>query len=223
MSASSSPSLQSVRVPTEPTPDPKFSRLATEEEIGRTVASLERNGFKVLIAASREEAVQKVLALIPPGASVLDASSQTLAALGIPEAIAASKEFHGLRADLLRLRQENQPGESRRLGASPDVVVGSVHALTHAGQAVVASATGSQLAPYAFSAGKVIWVVGTQKIVPDLETAFQRIRDYTFPLENERAQKVYGVGSSIAKQLIVNREVQPGRITVVLIRENLGF
>jgi hypothetical protein len=87
----------------------------------------------------------------------------------------------------------------------------------------VASASGSQLAPYVYGAGNVIWVVGTQKLVKDLDEAIDRIERYTFPLENERAKKTYGQGSMISKLLIVNREFQPGRITMVLVKENLGF
>ena len=48
---------------------------------------------------------------------------------------------------------------------------------------VVASGTGSQLAPYASGAGKLILVVGNQKVVRDLEEALRRIREYSLPLE----------------------------------------
>jgi hypothetical protein len=66
-------------------------------------------------------------------------------------------------------------------------------------------------------------VVGTQKIVPDLDTALQRIQEYTLPLEDQRAQETYGMHSFISKLLIVNREVMPGRITMILVKKNLGF
>jgi hypothetical protein len=102
-------------------------------------------------------------------------------------------------------------------------MLGSVHAITETGSLVVASASGSQLGPYASGAGKVILVVGTQKIVPDLEDALRRIDEYAFPLEDERAQAAYGVHSGVNKVLIINREWTPGRITVVLCDEALGF
>jgi hypothetical protein len=111
----------------------------------------------------------------------------------------------------------------QKLGATPEYVLGSVHALTETGVAVIASATGSQLGPYSAGASKVIWVVGSQKIVPTLEEGMKRIEEYTLPLENERAMKAYGMNSVIAKLLIVNREVTPGRITVVIVKENVGF
>jgi L-lactate utilization protein LutC len=207
---------------TELTPNPEFARLADYEQVQRAIAALEANGIKATVAANRADALRTVLEMIPKGSSVLDAPSQTMLALGFPEAM-ASAGIPSLKAELMQLRQENNLAEMRRRGAAPDVVVGSVHALTEKGQVVVASASGSQLGPYAAGAGKVIWVVGTQKIVPDLETAFRRIEEYTYPLENERAKKAYGRGSFVAKLLVVNREFQPGRISVILVPENLGF
>jgi hypothetical protein len=88
---------------------------------------------------------------------------------------------------------------------------------------LIASATGSQLGPYAYGAGKLVWVVGAQKIVPSLEEGFRRIREYSLPLEDARARQVYGMQSFVGKLLVVSREAQPGRITVVIVKENLGF
>ena len=87
---------------------------------------------------------------------------------------------------------------------------------------MLASATGSQMGSAVFGADSVIWVAGTQKIVPSLEEGFRRIREHSYPLEDERTRNVYGRGSAINKILIVNGE-QPGRITVVLVKQNLGF
>ena len=214
--------MSSLAVPAQ-VPDNRFSRLADDDQLARTVAALRSNGFDTHVVDTAEEARARVLELIPDGASVLDASSQTLARTGVAEEISRSPRFHAVRPELMALAQQGRSDDQRRTGATPDVVVGSVHAVTEAGEIVVASASGSQLAPYAYSAGRVVWVVGSQKIVPDLDTAFERIEAYTFPLENERAQKAYGRGSYLAKLLIVRREFQPGRISVVLVRENLGF
>jgi hypothetical protein len=128
-----------------------------------------------------------------------------------------------VRGDFERLAKEGKSKESRRLGAAPDYIVGSVHAVTEDGQAVISSATGSQLAGYASGAEHVIWVVGAQKIVPTLEEAFKRIQEYTFPLEDARARKAYGMGSGINKILIVAREFKPKRISMVIVKEVLGF
>ncbi len=209
--------------PTAPSSDGRFGQLATEEQIRTTVAALEQNGIQTTVARDRAEAVRAVLDMIPPGSEVFDSTSQTLIALGLDKALADPSRFHNIRPELTRLHQEKKTDAQRKLGAAPNVIVGSVHALTEKGQVVIASASGSQLAAYVSGAGKVIWVAGTQKIVPDLDAAFQRVREYTFPRENERALKVYGVPSFISKLLVINREFTPGRIHLVLIRENLGF
>jgi hypothetical protein len=118
---------------------------------------------------------------------------------------------------------KTQNREMQKMGATPEYMIGSVHAVTEAGRVIIASKTGSQLAGYAAAAEHVIWVVGTQKIVPTLEDGLRRLEEYTLPLEDARSLKVYGVNSSINKLLIVNREYKPGRTTMILVKENLGF
>ncbi len=102
-------------------------------------------------------------------------------------------------------------------------MLGSVHAVTETGSLLAASMSGSQLGPYASGAGRVILVVGAQKIVSDVEERLARIAGYVYPLEDARAQAAYGVHSGVNKVLIVNREINPGRITVVLVDEVIGF
>ena len=111
----------------------------------------------------------------------------------------------------------------RRLLASPDVVVGSVAALTETGSLVVASASGSQLPAYAGGAARAIWIVGAQKVVPDLSTALRRVEDHALPLESARAQVAYGMPSAVNRLLILNAEPHPGRGIVLLLREAIGF
>ncbi len=88
---------------------------------------------------------------------------------------------------------------------------------------MIASASGSQLPAYAYGAGQVIWVVGAQKIVQDLDDGFRRIYDYVLPLEDARARKAYGVGSGVNKLLIINQEKDPSRLKLILVRQKLGF
>jgi len=124
---------------------------------------------------------------------------------------------------MLSMDRETQGDDIRRLTSSPDVMLGSVHAVTETGSLLAASASGSQLGPYASGAGKVILVAGTHKIVSDLEEGLRRIDEYAFPLEDARAQAAYGVHSAVNKVLIINREIVAERITVVLVDEALGF
>jgi hypothetical protein len=88
---------------------------------------------------------------------------------------------------------------------------------------MIASKTGSQLGPYASSAGKVIWVVGAQKIVKDLNEGFKRIQEYSVPLEEEHMQQLYKIGTDLSKLLIINREIRPNRITMIIVKEEVGF
>jgi len=91
------------------------------------------------------------------------------------------------------------------------------------GRVIVASRSGSQLGLYVSGAGKVIWVVGAQKIVCDVAEGLRHMEEYSLPLEDQRAQKAYGIHSEIAKLLIFNKEVIPGRITLILVKEESGF
>jgi hypothetical protein len=153
----------------------------------------------------------------------LTATSRTLEAIGLLEEIEQSQDYRPVRPRLMQLNYQTQADEMRKMGASPDYVVGSVHAVTEQGQVLIASASGSQLGPYASGSGTVIWVVGAQKIVPDLEEGFRRINQYSYPLEDARAQAAYGMGSAINEILIVNGAFQPGRTTIVLVKEDLGY
>ena len=205
------------------TPNQRFSKLASDEQIRRTARSLESNGIRTIIVNDGEEAKQKVLDILPAGAEVFDSTSRTLDAIGLASEIGESQRYEKVRDRLSKLDQKTQAEEMRKTGAAPNYIIGSVHAVTEDGQVLIASATGSQLGPYAYGAGSVIWVVGAQKIVKNLDEAMRRIQEYSFPLEDKRAHDVYGTGSGVNKVLIVNREVQPGRIRMVLVKENLGF
>jgi hypothetical protein len=209
--------------PLNNTLDPRFSVPAEDVRVILTAAALEAHGITVLRAANAAEAKHIVLDLIPAGSQVHHGASRSLEDSGIAEEIERSGRYGSVRSQAFGMDRETQAEEIRRLTASPDVMLGSVHAVTETGSLVTASASGSQLGPYASGAGKVILVVGTQKIVPDLEGALRRIDEYAFPLEDARAQAAYGVHSGVNKVLIINREWAPGRITVVLCDQALGF
>ena len=200
-----------------------YAVVADDASVTRAGAALEANGITVLRAADAGEAKQLVLDLIPAGSQVHHGASVSLESAGIVAEIERSGRYEPLKPRIWSMDRETEADEIRRLAAAPDVMLGSVHAVTESGTLVTASASGSQLGPYASGAGKVILVVGTQKIVPDLDEAFRRVYEYAFPLEDARAEAEYGVHSGVNKVLIVNRELTPGRITVVFVDEALGF
>src|SRR5262249_14663862 len=116
----------------------------------------------------------------------------------------------------------NAGARDPKAGRGPDFMLGSVHAVTEAGQLVTASASGSQLGPYASGAGQLILVVGGQKLVPDLEAAVARIRDYVQPYEDLRLGEQMGIGTQLARILILERDFRSGRTTIILVREPVG-
>lgn len=181
------------------------------------VLALKNNGMDALVVESGQEAKKKVLKLIPKGAEVMVMSSVTLETIGLTEMDTVKKR-------LMTMDQATQGREMQKLGAAPEWVVGSVHAVTRDGKVVIASNTGSQLPAYVYGAEHVVWVVGRQKIVKDLDAAFKRVYEYVLPLESERVKKAYGMErSNVSKLLVINRETKQGRITVVLVNEDLGF
>lgn len=201
----------------------KWDELADEKSIERTVASLKTNGIEAMVVDSIEEARKKVLEIIPKGAEVMTMSSVTLDKSGITQEIMESGNYNPVRKTLMKMDRNTQGKEMNMLGAAPEWAVGSAHAVTEEGNVLIASNTGSQLPAYAYAAGNVLWVVGTQKIVKNVEDGIKRIYEYVLPLENERAKKAYGVGSFVSKLLIVNRELVKGRIKMVLVKEKIGF
>jgi hypothetical protein len=201
----------------------RWGTRADNVRVKRTMAALEANGITVLRASDAAAAKRMVLDLIPDASPVHQGASQTLDVLGITYEIEKSGRYTALRPRIGSMDRETEADEIRRLGAAPDVMLGSVHAVTETGSLLAASMSGSQLGPYVSGAGRVILVVGTQKIVSDLEEGLLRINEYAWRLEDARAQAAYGIRSAVNKVVVINREITPGRITVVLVDEVLGF
>lgn len=204
-------------------PNTEFAHLASDEDIATVVTALTAKGMAAEVFENRAQARSRVLDLLPEGAEVYTAVSQTLEVLGLHEEIRTSSRYVPLRQEIEKLGWEERMSRAgRKLMASPESVIGSVHAITHQGQALIASGSGSQLAGYAFGASHIIWVVGAQKIVRNVDEGLRRIWEYSYPLENERMQTLYGVDSFPNKILLVQGE-WPGRISVLLVKEALGF
>jgi acyl-CoA hydrolase len=200
----------------------RFTALADEQTLAVTVTALEEHGFSVEIADDLDSARQAVLARIPHGASVMTNTSVTLAETGIAEAINDGGPYESARNKMFALDFATQAQQMKAIGGQPDYALGSVHAITGDGTLVVASASGSQLASYAWGAANVIFVAGTQKLVPTLEAARERVYQHSLVLEDARAIAAYGQHSQVGKILEIHAEL-PGRIHIVLIRQAVGF
>jgi hypothetical protein len=208
---------------TTPIPATPFADPASAERLERVAAALAAHGFTVEILDDAAAARARIPDLIPEGASVFTGASETLRLSGIDEDINGSGRYDAIRPRGLTMDRATQLAEIWRLMSTPDVIVGSVHAVTETGSLVIASASGSQLPGYAGGARRAIWVVGAQKVVPDLASALRRVEDHCLPLENERAMKAYGGPSAVNRVLILNAELEPGRGAVLLLREAIGF
>jgi hypothetical protein len=202
-----------------------FGDPAADAVIERTADALRAKGYAVHVVANGDEARDVVVGLLPEGAEVGQGASTTLERIGITHEIEESGRYDAVRKHTRSMDRSTPEGlrAMRKLGVAPDWYVNSAHALTEDGTIVVASNTGSQLAPLAFGAGEVIWVIGSQKIVPNLEAAMERLETHTLQLENQRMQGLYGTDSEIKKLLIIHKEFRPSRFTVVLIKEPVGF
>lgn len=187
-------------------------------DLEKVKLALEANGITVFIVDNGAQAKQKVLELIPHGSEVMGMSSITLQQIGLTDIDTVKKK-------LATMNRQTQNLEMQKMGTAPEYTVGSVHAVTVDGKILIASNTGSQLPAYVYGSPHVIWVVGQQKIVPTVDDGIKRIYDYILPLESARLSKAYGkdIKSFVSKLLIINREINPTRLTMILVKENLGF
>jgi hypothetical protein len=208
---------------TTPLPTTSFTDPAPAERLEQAAAALTAHGFTVEILDDAAAARARLKELIPEGASVFTGASETLRLSGIDDDINASGRYDAVKTRGHSMDRVAQRNEIWAMLATPDVIVGSVAAVTETGSLVVASASGSQLPGYAGGADRAIWIVGAQKLVPDLSAALRRVEEHSLPLETARAQAIYGQPSAINRLLVLNAEPEPGRGIVLLLREAIGF
>jgi hypothetical protein len=208
-------------VSTARTPE-RFTALPDDATLAATVVALEEHGFSVDVVDDVDAAREAVLARIPGGSSVMTNTSVTLQETGIADAINDGGRYESARNEMMKLDYATQVQEMKAIGGQPDFALGSVHAVTHGGLLFIASASGSQLASYAWGAANVIFVVGAQKLVPTPEAARQRIFEHSLVLEDARAIAAYGQNSFVGKILEIHQEL-PGRIHIVLMRQSVGY
>ena len=200
----------------------RFTTLPDEQTLASAVTALEEHGFSVEVVDNLGAAREAVLARIPHGSPVMTNTSVPLAETGIADAVNDGGPYESARNAMFALDFATQAQEMKAIGGQPDYALGSVHAVTRDGTLVIASASGSQLSSYAWGAANVIFVIGAQKLVPTLAAAHERIYQHSLPLEDARAQAAYGQHSQVGKILEIHQEL-PGRIHIVLIRQQAGF
>ncbi|CQR53964.1 MULTISPECIES: lactate utilization protein [Haloferax] len=204
--------------------DADLDRLPEDEAIEVTVENLEASGFDVVVVDTADEALETLRSHIPAGVSVMNGHSTTLEEIGFDDYLSeGDHDWESLPDQIWSIDDDAERQAARRDSQTADYFLGGINAISQTGDLVAADLSGSRIGAYPFAASNVVIVSGINKIVPTLDDALDRLESVAYPLENERAKEAYGVESMIAKQLIFRQEVEEGRTTVVLIREQLGY
>ena len=199
-----------------------FAAPASDADLETLAANLRARNFEVVVVQTGAEAKAEVLKRIPDGAQIHSGRSKTLEDIGLFDTLMGSDEYDFVRKQTMKLDRITQRREMVKLGATPDLMINSVQAVTQAGQLVVVSASGSQIGAVSTGAETLILVVGSQKIVPNLDAAFQRIQEHVFPYEDARLLEILGIHTAWTRTLILERDFYPGRTTVILVRDPVG-
>lgn len=203
----------------------KYDTLASKESIKKTSEALKARGINAELVNTKEEALKRISKLIPPGKEVMTGGSTTLDQIGFTEMLKSGKHpWKNLKDEILRETDPAKQMELRKKSVTAEFMIGSVHAVVETGEVLVVNATGSSIPGYSFSSDNVIWIVGTQKIVPTMEEGFKRLREYCFPLEDKRMKSIGYAGSTLGKFLLFEREINPNRkVNLIFVNEKLGF
>ena len=204
------------------------------EKLGLTVVSaLVRRGFEAYYCENRENAVEKVMELVPKGVSVSWGGSATIQELKLPD------RFHAGDYTVLDRDRTSSPEERMavmRKALTCDTFITGVNAISEDGQLVNIDALGNRVAAMAFGPRSVVVIAGVNKITKTLEDAIKRARTVAAPTNLQRFPKAgvpclntgscenCGSSESFCSQILITRICRPlGRIKVVLTGEILGY
>jgi L-lactate utilization protein LutC len=203
----------------------KFDELASKETIRKTMEALKGRNIHAELVDSKEEALKRIINLISTGKEVMTGGSTTLDQIGLTELLKSGKHpWKNLKDQILSEKDPVRQMELRKKSVTSEYFLASVHAVAETGEILIANATGSAIPSNAFSSDIVIWIVGTQKIVPTLEEGFKRIHEHCVPLEDKRMKSIGYPGTTIGKILIFEREINENRkINLIFVNEKLGF
>ena len=196
----------------------------TKARVERTFAALKQRGISPIYVSDRLAALATVLGLIPKGSTVAHGSSTTLQEIRLVDRL--KDPASGVRYQNPEWQAESDANRRVRIRAKlsveADYYLGSVQAICETGEVLGADQSGSRQAFYVYGPPHVIWVAGINKLVPNVQEGLRRVREVALPLEDQRVKRQGGQGSSIGKLVIYERE-RPGRFTLVLVGERLGF
>jgi L-lactate utilization protein LutC len=203
----------------------KYDILASKTIVEKTMDALKTRGINPEFIETKEDALDRLKELIPAGSEIMTGGSTTLDQMGFTHILIDGKhKWKNLKDTILSEKDSSKQIELRKKSVTADYMIGSVHAVVETGEVLVVNASGSSIPSYSFSSDNVIWIVGTQKIVPTVEEGFKRLREYCFPLEDKRMKNLGFPGSVLGKFLLFEKEINPNRkITLIFVNEKLGF
>ena len=202
-----------------------YSKVPNNKTIEKTIGALKNNGIDVILVDTKEQALKEVLKNVPAGSKIMNGSSTTLIQVGFAEILkSGNHKWKNLHENIIKEKDRGKQSDLRRkVLTDADYFLSSVNAITQDGKLMAVDFSGSRVGALPFAAKNVLIVAGANKIVVDLEGAFDRIKNYVINLENERAMKVYGMKSGFGKWVIIEKELNPNRIKLILVKEALGF
>ena len=200
-----------------------WDTMPSPQTVTKVVEALKARGFKAELLADRSSALERVISLIPEGAQVMTGGSRTLDEIGLTNLLkSGAHKWTNLKEQIVAEKDREKQMELRRKATFADYFIGSVQAVTESGQLVAGSATGSQLAAYAYGGNHLMLVVGVQKITADLNDALRRLREYSTPLEDGRMKGLGFPGTYLSKVFIYEAEARRD-VHVIFVNEKLGF
>ena len=202
-----------------------YDLLASKELVDKTIEALKSRGINAEFVVTKKDAVERLKELIPAGAEIMTGGSTTLDQIGFTDIlIAGCHQWKNLKDAILKEKNPIIQMDLRKKSVTAEYMIGSINAVVETGEVLMVNATGSSIPSYSFSSDNVIWVVGTQKIVPTVDEGFRRLREYCFPLEDNRMKSIGYAGSTLGKFLLFEKEINPNRkITLIFVNEKLGF
>ena len=197
--------------------------LVDDAALLRTVAALKARNIAAVVAENGDDAREKLIEMIPDGAEVFKSTSETLDTIGYSDYIRQTDRYKNLYMEIAAEPDRARQRELRRQASVAEYYVGSVHAIAETGEVIIASGSGSQLGAYVYGAKQVIWVAGVQKICPTLPDALARVRGFAVERHHQWAEASGRTAGPLGKLLIFENEQAENRVSLVLIKESVGW
>ncbi len=201
-----------------------YDTLASDEAINKTAAALTAKKYNVAVVSDKKAALMKLMEMIPAGSDVMTGGSVTLDEIGFTDLLKSGQSGWINWKDKIFAEQERtKQMELRKQSSSASYYLASAHALSEDGILFQGSYSGSQIPAFAMFSPHPVYVVGCQKIVPAFEDGIKRVREYSLMMEDNHQKAMGNAGSDLKKMLITFSDMVDGRITVILVKEKLGF